>query len=625
MRAGRRLLTLTGRQSVPAMVRQVRAAEQDCEKWSDNEIRAAVESLSEKVNSESDQRLELAGLVAEAVFRTHGFRMHDVQVQAMVCGTSGAVLEMQTGEGKTIVTGAIAAVQSLTSSSVHVSTTNAYLAARDLEDMTPVFDLLGITSGLLSDDGDETVSRKAYRKQIVYGPGYQFGFDYLRDQMYLRNDKPNTTGRSTAYRIQGRDLDFDQLQINGFRFALVDEADGVMIDEATTPLIISVPSNALHDPKPYLVAKSIADRFKEGTDYELESAGGAIKVLDNANDYAHTAIANEKQLHLSRPWRIYIKNSLQARLKLKRNIDYVVVDGQVQIVDQYTGRIQPDRTWQDGLHQAVEAKEGVTVQAGRESTTQITRQRFLQMYESIGGLTGTAVSAAEEFRSVYRCGVIEIPTNRPCRRQLVPARFFRDLDAKLAAIAKDVVTRHGNSQPVLVGTNTIHESLQVQEALQAHGLSPVVLNGIQDEDEADIVAQAGKADAVTIATNMAGRGTDIKPDAEALEAGGLHVIGVAPNLSPRIDRQLAGRAARQGQPGSCQFFAAADDVLFTEHAAKLGHAIKRSGRRTGEATSFERELHKLQMAIEKRHRQQREAMMLRDRWMDSVRESIEKD
>jgi len=620
-----RLLPAAGRrQSSASQINDIRLAEQQANGLSDNELRSAAASCMAVNRRGRHNTVEFCGLVAEAVHRTHGFQMHDVQLRALAVGSSGSILEMQTGEGKTIVTGAIAAVQSLGSASVHVSTTNTYLAARDLEEMRPVFERLGLTCGLLSDGNNEAVSRRAYRQQIVYGPGYQFGFDYLRDQMHLRNARPNDLGRATASRIRGTNRESNQLQTNGFQVALVDEADGVMIDEATTPLIISLPSRDQHDPKAYVVAKSIADRFEEGTDYILAPQNGAITVSDRANQKAHDVIATNSQLHLSRPWRIYIRNALQARLTLKRNVDYVVVDGMVQIVDQYTGRIQPDRTWQDGLHQAIEANEGVEIKAGRESTAQVTRQRFLQMYSTVGGLTGTAVSARDEFQNVYGCNVVEIPTHRKCIRQSLKTRFFGTLDAKLEAIANDVKHRHSAGQPVLVGTKTIEESLQMHDALKAKGMQPVVLNGIQDQEEADIVSQAGGSGAITLATNMAGRGTDIKPDDAALEAGGLHVIGVSPNLSPRIDRQLAGRAARQGQPGSCQFFAAADDVLFMEHAPSLSRSIKRRSRRTGESASFQIDLNRLQMGLEKKRRQQREAMMLRDRWMDTVRESIEK-
>ena len=322
---------------------------------------------------------------------------------------------------------------------------------------------------------------------------------------------------------------------------------------------------------------------------------------------------------------MYIENAIRAEKAFHRDVDYVVVDDEVQIVDQYTGRILPDRSWQDGLHQAVEAKESVPIQPGRESTTQVTRQRYLQMYDQLAGLTGTAASVSKEFQSVYNCNVVEIATHRKCIRKILKPRFFASLEAKLVAITEDVQSRHATGQPILVGTKTIRESIEVHECLVARGLDPTLLNGVQDREEADIVAQAGAAGSITIATNMAGRGTDIKLAPDALDTGGLHVIGVSPNSSKRIDRQLVGRAARQGQPGSAQFFAAATDPIFVDNESILGKKIARRSNAKGEAGDFSRDLVALQACIEARNYKQRQEMILRDFWMDSVREAIEKD
>jgi len=326
--------------------------------------------------------------------------------------------------------------------------------------------------------------------------------------------------------------------------ALIDEADSVMIDEAMTPLVISMPGDGTDDPIPYQLAKKITSEFVEGEDYSIKMPGKQLELFDEASQRAHDLVANRRNLKLARPWRIYLTNAIRAKLFSIRNVDYVVVDEKVQIVDQFTGRIQPDRTWQDGLHQAIEAKENVPIQQGRESTTQITRQRYLKMYNELAGLTGTCASVETEFNRVYGCKVIQIPTNKPSLRKVERTRFFAALEPKLDAIAAAVLRRHETGQPILVGARTIEESFQVRDVLIANGLQPTVLNGVQDEEEASIVSQAGVAGAVTIATNMAGRGTDIKPDPVSLAAGGLHVIGVSHNTSRRIDRQLVGRAAR---------------------------------------------------------------------------------
>jgi preprotein translocase subunit SecA len=608
-------------------LREVRQFESGLGNVSDQQLRGMADSIREKVSA-SDAATSLlaafSGVVSEAIFRTQQIRMYDVQLQAIGACLGQNIAEMQTGEGKTVVTGAIAAVKTLLKPSVHVGTTNTYLAERDLESMKPTYDLLGIAFGLLPEESNEDRSRRAYCQQIVYGPGYQFGFDYLRDQMELRNARLNRVGMSITNTIRGNDPFQKLIQGKSHHLALIDEADSVLIDEALTPLIISMPSKDAEDPTPYFVAKKIVADFEVNRDYEIELPSKQVTVKDAANERAHDLIAAQK-LNLARPWRIYIVNAIRAIETVDRNVDYVVADGEIQIVDQQTGRIFPDRRWQSGFHQAVEAKEGVEIQPNRDSTTQITRQRYVQLYDGLAGLTGTAASAKSEFNSVYDCNVVQIPTNKPCIREVVKPRFFASQEAKLKAIAFEVEVRHRKRQPLLVGTRTIRESIEVREALLERGLDAVVLNGVQDEDEAAIVAGAGKAGSITIATNMAGRGTDIKPDAEAVEAGGLHVIGCSPNPSRRIDRQLVGRAARQGQPGSAQFFVAATDSLIAENQSSLQKQIVRRARSSGESSDFSRELAKLQNDVEARNYQIRQKMILRDLWMDTVREAIEKD
>ena len=406
--------------------------------------------------------------------------------------------------------------------------------------------------------------------------------------------------------------------------ALIDEADSVMIDEAMTPLIISMPSDIVEDPAPYLAAKKIAAEFVEGEDYTIEWPSKKLTISDAANDKAHMAVAKQV-FELVRPWRVYISNAVRATETFTRDIDYVIVDAKVQIVDPFTGRIAPDRTWQDGLHQAIECKEHVPIQPGRESTAQITRQRYLQLYDELAGLTGTASSVATELQQVYGCRVVGIPTNRKSLRKVDRTRFFADQDSKLSALAAEVLRRHQTGQPILVGTRTIAESFQARDALLAVDLNPTVLNGVQDREEAEIVSQAGAVGAITIATNMAGRGTDIKLKQLALDAGGLHVIGTSHNASPRIDRQLVGRAARQGQPGSAQFFTAATDELLVENNSSLVKSIPRRASKSGESADFTNEISKLQDSIERRNSKLRQEMILRDRWMDKVREAIEKE
>ena len=612
----------------PRVVREVRSCEEDAASLDDQSLRTKAQSLRHAALSQrkTDPKLvaQYSGLVAQAVTRTFGFRMHDVQIRGMLAGSDGAIVEMQTGEGKTVVTGAMAALKSLQAKTIHVATTNAYLATRDREELMPVFERLGLSSGILPEETNQQETQQAYSNDITYGPGYQFGFDYLRDQVVLRTNRQTDLGRKTLDALLGNDIRNQLMQPELHDAMIIDEADSVMIDEAVTPLVISGAARDTTDPTPFLLAKKIAAELVLDDDFTIELPDKSIEVNDDASDRFHEAIASESSLHLERPWRIYISNALRALHVLRRDIDYVVQEGEVQIVDQNTGRIFSDRTWQDGLHQAVEAKEKVEIKSNDPSVARITRQRYLQMYQQLAGLTGTAHAVAGEFQSVYKTRVVQIPTNLPSQRNLLKTRFFGDLDAKLAAITADVIERNRAGQPILVGTRTIAESMQVADCLTAAGIHAVLLNGVQDQEEAEIVAAAGTAGAITIATNMAGRGTDIKLDQRAHEAGGLHVVGCSHNGSTRIDRQLIGRAARQGNPGSAQFFVAPEDELLATYAPKLALRIAAQAKSDGETrSSFSNELAAVQAQIEHKQFHIRQAMVREDQWMDLVRASIE--
>ena len=612
----------------PRTIREVRRHEEDAASLDDATLRSKAQSLRLQALSQNktDPHLvaQYSGLVAQAVTRTFGFQMHDVQIRGMLAGSDGAIVEMQTGEGKTVVTGAMAALKSLQAKTIHVATTNAYLATRDREELMPVFERLGLSSGILPEETDQQETQQAYANDITYGPGYQFGFDYLRDQVVLRTNRQTDLGRKTLDALLGHNIR-DQLMQPEFHDAMIiDEADSVMIDEAVTPLVISGAARDTTDPTPFLLAKKIAAELVKGEDFTIELPEKTIEVDDDTSDRCHEAIANETGLELERPWRIYISNAIRALHVLQRDIDYVVREDEVQIVDQNTGRIFSDRTWQDGLHQAVEAKEKVEIKSADPSVARITRQRYLQMYQQLAGLTGTAFAVAGEFQSVYKTRVVQVPTNLPSQRNLLNTRFFGDIEAKLNAIVNDIAERNRTGQPILVGTRTIAESIQVADCLAAAGIQAVLLNGVQDEEEAEIVAAAGTSGAITIATNMAGRGTDIKLDSNAREAGGLHVVGCSHNGSTRIDRQLIGRAARQGNPGSAQFFVAPEDELLETYAPKLAQRIKAQAKSNGETrTSFSKELGTVQAQIEQQQFLIRQSMVREDEWMDLVRASIE--
>ena len=609
-------------------IREIRRCEDEAASLDDQTLRSQAQSLRQQalLQRKTDPKLvsQYSGLVCQAVSRTFGFRMHDVQIRGMLAGSDGAIVEMQTGEGKTVVTGAMAALKSLQAKSIHVATTNAYLAGRDCEELLPVFDRLGLSTGILPEETNQQATQQAYSNDITYGPGYQFGFDYLRDQVVLRTNRQTDLGRKTLDALLGNNIRSQLMQPELHDAMIIDEADSVMIDEAVTPLVISGAARDTTDPTPFLLAKKIAAELVLDEDFTIELPDKTIEVDDDTSDRIHEAIANESSLQLERPWRIYVSNALRALHVLRCDIDYVIQEGEVQIVDQNTGRIFSDRTWQDGLHQAVEAKENVEIKSNDPSVARITRQRYLQMYQQLAGLTGTARAVAGEFQAVYQTRVVQIPTNLPSQRKVLKTRFFGDLDAKLAAIAADVSDRNRTGQPILVGTRTIAESMQVAEALTAAGIYAVLLNGVQDQAEAEIVAAAGTAGAITIATNMAGRGTDIKLDEQALKAGGLHVIGCSHNGSTRIDRQLIGRAARQGNPGSAQFFVAPEDEVLATYAPKLAARIAAQAKSDGETrTSFSSDLAAVQAQIETKQFEIRQAMVREDQWMDLVRASIE--
>ena len=476
-----------------AKLTRIRQGERRLTDVKDEEIinlSAALQEKSAEKGMDQNVQIQFASLIAEAVRRTFGFRLHDVQIRGFLECCGPTVAEMRTGEGKTVVTAAAAAMNILTQENVHVATTNAYLAGRDYEETAPLFERLGISSGILPEGQDVPKAKAAYESQITYGPGYQFGFDYLRDQVFLRNNRQSTLGQRTINSIQGRDLSANLMQMFDFHpMMLVDEADSVMIDEAVVPLVISGAARGFENSEPFDLALQIAQRLVQDSDFTIEPPGNKIRVLKSAEEKCHHYIA-DKDFELARPWRIYISNALRAIHVLKRNKDYVVRDGEVQIVDQYTGRIFSDRTWQDGLHQAVESKENLKIKSAPPSVARVTRQNYFKLYQQLTGLTGTATQVISEFRSVYAMKTVCVPTNLPCIRKQLPHRFFADLEAKISGVVSDIEARHRTKQPILVGTRTITESIQISDALKSKGLDAIVLNGLQDQDEAEIVALA---------------------------------------------------------------------------------------------------------------------------------------
>lgn len=600
----------------------------ELETYSESQLRSLAEDLRELASVEQNKSNEylstqkMMPVVIEVIRRTQGFLLHSVQIEAALASANGQIIEMHTGEGKTVVTGAAAILRVLVNQHVHVATTNDYLATRDYETLAPAFEMLGIKSGLLPREMNRTNSRRAYEGEITYGPGYQFGFDFLFDQITMRDHNPSQLGRSIVHQLSGFELEQQLVQCHGLDACIVDEVDSVLIDEATTPLILSFESDKKVSELPFQLSLKVAHELLEDEHFRLDFREKQIEFTESGH-LKIQEFRRARNLQLERPWRSYVKSALHAKYFLMKNRDYVVQDGEVNIVDPFTGRIFDDRSWQGGLHQAVEAKENVEINTPRVSKARITRQRFMGFYQTLCGLSGTAMDGRRDFQEFYQVGVIPIPTHLPCRRQVHAPRFFADQEAKIGAMISEVRRLQKFGQPVLIGTGTIHDSIAIQEGFAAAGIDAVVLNGVQDQEEAEIVAAAGREGAITIATNMAGRGTDIKLTEVAKAAGGLHVIGASPNASARVDRQLVGRAARQGQPGSAQFFVSADDELLARFSPSLVKMILRQCAITGEANiNGAQEIASLQSVCENEEFNRRQDMVRRDNWMDTVRDSL---
>ena len=482
---------------------------------------------------------EAFAVVREASRRVLGMRQYDVQLIGGMVLHSGNIAEMCTGEGKTLVAVAPVYLNALEGKGAHVITVNDYLAKRDSEWMGQVYKFLGLSVGLIVHDLDFNQRKIAYNSDVTYGTNNEFGFDYLRDNMVTR---------------------LDQMVQRPLHYCLIDEVDRILIDEARTPLIISGPGQKSTDMY-YTVAK-LVPKLEKDVDYTIDekqktvapTEAGVAKMekllhVDNLYD--------TKNLELNH----IFNQALRAETMMKRDRDYVVKDGEVIIVDEFTGRMMYGRRYSDGLHQAIEAKEGCKVERESQTLATITFQNYFRMYDKLAGMTGTAKTEEQEFIKIYGLEVFQIPTNKPIRRVDLPDAIYKTKRGKIRAVVREVKRRHATGQPILIGTTSIEQSEELSHYLKKEGIVHNVLNAKYHEKEAMIVAQAGQKGQVTIATNMAGRGTDIVLGDGVAELGGLAIIGTERHESRRIDNQLRGRAGRQGDPGSSQFFLSLDDDL----------------------------------------------------------------
>ncbi|NTU60349.1 MAG: preprotein translocase subunit SecA, partial [Deltaproteobacteria bacterium] len=569
---------------VRPLVEKINQFEPAIQALSDAELQAMTPTFKERLAKGAtldDLLPEAFAVVREAAKRVLGLRPFDTQLIGGIFLHEGNIAEMKTGEGKTLVATLPVYLNALTGRGVHVVTVNDYLAKRDSEWMGAVYKFLGMSVGVIVHGLDDEERRAAYGSDITYGTNNEFGFDYLRDNMKF----------SLAEYVQRE-----------FHYAIVDEVDSILIDEARTPLIISGPSEESTD-KYYVIDKVIPHlrkaTDKEGTtgDYTVDEKTKQVLLTEGGVSKVERLLSVE---NLYDPRQIetlhHVNQALRAHVLYKRDVEYVVKDGKVTIVDEFTGRLMPGRRWSDGLHQAVEAKEGVQIENENQTLATVTFQNFFRMYEKLGGMTGTADTEAAEFNQIYKLDVRVIPTNRPMVRQDHADVVYRTEKEKFEAVVNEIEELHKKGQPVLVGTISIERSEKLSRMLKVRGVPHHVLNAKYHEREAEIVAQAGRYKALTISTNMAGRGTDImlggnpvflaKRDADplldpdgytaALEkyrqvcaeekekviaAGGLHILGTERHESRRIDNQLRGRSGRQGDPGSSRFYLSLEDDL----------------------------------------------------------------
>ncbi len=613
------------------------ALSSDMEKLTDDQLKAKTQEFKDRLakgETLDDLLPEAFATVREAAKRVIGLRPYDVQLLGGIVLHQGKIAEMRTGEGKTLVAVLPSYLNALTGKGVHVVTVNDYLAKRDRQWMGPIHEFLGLTVGFIGHDMPNAERREMYQKDITYVTNNELGFDYLRDNMVInRQDRV----------------------LRPLNYCIVDEVDSILIDEARTPLIISGPSDQSTDKYyivnrliPSLKVRIITEKDEVKAKYEgINLDEGVDAIID---EKAHTATLTdtgiakaEKFLNVTNlyddvqsEWVHHINQALRAHHLYERDVDYVVKDGEVIIVDEFTGRLMPGRRWSDGLHQAVEAKEGLPIKEENQTLATITFQNFFKLYNKLSGMTGTAMTEANEFWQIYKLDVVEIRPNRPSKRIDYPDLVYLTERAKFNAIVEEVENLWKKGAPVLVGTRSIEKSEKLSQMLRQKGIPHKVLNAKYHEMEAQIISQAGRKGAVTIATNMAGRGTDIvlggnpatQEEQDAVVAlGGLHVIGSERHESRRIDNQLRGRCARQGDPGSSRFYIALDDELMRlfANSQKIASILSHVGMQEGEAIEsfmLTRQIEGAQRMVEGRNFDIRKQLLDYDKVMNQQRTAV---
>ncbi len=590
-----------------AKVDEINGFEEGLKNLSDSSLARCTDKFRDRLaegETLDDILPEAFAVVREASRRILGMRHFDVQMMGGICLHEGKIAEMRTGEGKTLVATLPTYLNALTSKGVHIVTVNDYLAKRDSIEMGRLYNFLGLSVGLVRHDMDFPERKYAYSCDITFGTNNEFGFDYLRDNMVV---------------------DIKQMVQRELNYAIVDEVDSILVDEARTPLIISGPGTK--PTETYVRMAKAVNVLQEGVDYTVDEKAKTVAPADTAIPKIEKALGiknmyDPENMEMSHCFMA----ALRAKALMKRDRDYVVKDGEIIIVDEFTGRLMQGRRYSDGLHQAIEAKEGLEVQRESQTLASITFQNYFRMYNKLSGMTGTAKTEEDEFLKIYKLPVIVIPTNRPIARIDHPDVIYKTKRAKYKAVANDVEAIHQKGQPVLIGTTSITQSEELSRILSQRNIPHNVLNAKFHEQEAEIIADAGQKSAVTIATNMAGRGTDIKLGEGVPELGGLFIVGTERHESRRIDNQLRGRAGRQGDPGESRFYLSLeDDLLRLFGSDNIAHIMDRLG--MGEDDPIEhklitRSIENAQKKVEGRNFDMRKHVLEYDDVMNQQREVI---
>lgn len=604
--------------------RKVKKIGKKLAKQSDDELFEFAKTLKAELRRQGFANRKLAAqsfaVIREISHRKLNMRHFDVQIIGGYVMLNGMVSEMETGEGKTLTATLTAATVAMSGIPVHIVTVNDYLAKRDAQLMSSVYNALGLSVGVIQQDMSPAERQHAYAQDITYCTNNELTFDYLKDRIVIGTNPSRT--RMQLERLYGAKTKNDKLLLRGLHFAIIDEADSVLVDEARTPLIISNSTDNKDERAMYEQALQLSESLQEKDDYVIEKLEHGIYLTESGKRKLETLAGQAGGIWTGKQRREeLVVRALTARLLFFKDKHYIVEDDKVQIVDEFTGRVMGDRSWEQGLHQMIEAKEGVELTGQRETLAKISYQRFFRKYLHLSGMTGTAREVRSELWSVYRMTTVKIPTNKRKKRRSHGKRVYASVNHKWEAVVNRIEKIHKKRRPVLVGTRSVEDSEHLSRLLEEKGLEHKVLNARQNETEAEIIAQAGELKKITVATNMAGRGTDIKLDAEVRKLGGLHVIVTELHESKRIDRQLIGRCARQGDRGSYECLLSIDDEIAATYANKIYYTLAKNAFRLKlpvARTLATRCLHNGQKSAEKRNSSLREELLRADEKQDTA-------